>query len=180
VVELDPDGGFGSGQHPSTRLLLEVLAARIAGGERVIDVGCGSGVLALGALRLGASSAVGVDIEAPAIEATRRNAAINGFGHRVKARLAPLNEISGAFDVVLANIGRAALLELAADLRRLLSPGGWIGLSGIAPTQCSVVAAAMRPLEVVEHRTCDEWSALVLLRRLAEHSPSRPGPSPRH
>ena len=178
VVELDPDGGFGSGQHPSTRLLLEVLAARIVGGERVIDVGCGSGVLALSALRLGASSAVGVDVEADAIETTRRNASLNGFGPRVEARLPPMNEIGGTFDVVLANIGRAALLELSADLRRLVSPGGWIALSGFAPTQRSVVAAAMRPLEVEEDPTCDEWSALVFARRRAEHSVS--GPSSPH
>lgn len=180
VVELDPDGGFGSGQHPSTRLLLEVLAARIVGGERVIDVGCGSGVLALSALRLGASSAVGVDVEADAVEATRRNAALNGFGPRVEARLPPMNEIGGVFDVVLANIGRAALLELSADLSRLVSPGGWMAVSGIAPTQSSVVAAAMRPLEVVEDRTCDEWSALVFAYRRAEHSVSESGPCSRH
>jgi ribosomal protein L11 methylase PrmA len=180
VVELDPDGGFGSGQHPSTRLLLEILTARIAGGERVIDVGCGSGVLALSALRLGASSAVGVDVEAAAIEATRRNAGLNGFGPRLEARLPPMNQIGGVFDVVLANIGRAALLELSADLSRLVSPGGWIAVSGFAPTQCSVVAAAMRPLEVVENRTWGEWSALVFACRRAEHSVSGSGPSSRH
>jgi ribosomal protein L11 methylase PrmA len=180
VVELDPDGGFGSGQHPSTRLLLDVLAARIVGGERVIDVGCGSGVLALSALRLGASTAFGVDVEADAIEATRRNAALNGFEQRVEARLPPMNEIGGVFDVVLANIGRAALLEISADLSRLVSPGGWVAVSGIAPTQCSVVAAAMRPLEVVEDRTCDEWSALVFAYRRAEQSGSGRRPFSRH
>lgn len=180
VVELDPDGGFGSGQHPSTRLLLEVLTARIVGGERVIDVGCGSGVLALSALRLGASSAVGVDVQGSAIEATRRNAALNGFGPRMETRLPPLHEIDGIFDVVLANIGRAALLELATQLSRLVAPRGWIAVSGIAPTQCSVVAAAMHPLEVVEQRTCDEWSAVVLAWRPGEHSVSGTEPSSRH
>jgi ribosomal protein L11 methyltransferase len=164
VVELDPGGGFGAGGHPSTQLLLEELAGRIRGGERVLDVGCGSGVLALCALRLGASSAVGVDIEAGAIEATRRNAALNGFGRRVEAALVPLVEIKGVFDVVVANIGRATLVELAPDLMARLSPSGWLAVSGISPAQCSLAAALLRPLQVLEYRTCDEWSAVVLAR----------------
>jgi ribosomal protein L11 methyltransferase len=165
VVELDPGGGFGTGEHPSTRLLLEELAARITGGERVLDVGCGSGVLGLCALRLGASTAVGVDIEAQAIEATRRNAALNGFERRMETTLAPLGEIDGAFDVVVANIGRATLVELAPELIGRLSPSGWLAVSGISPAQCSLAAALLRPLQVLERRTCDEWSALVLARR---------------
>jgi len=165
VVEFDPDGGFGSGQHPSTRLLLEELAARLAGGERVLDVGCGSGVLGLCALRLGASSAVGVDIEATAIEATRRNAALNGFERRMDARLDPLGAIKGTFDVVVANIGWATLVELAQELIERVSPSGWLAVSGISPAHCPLVAASLRPLQVLECRTSDEWSALVLARR---------------
>jgi ribosomal protein L11 methyltransferase len=164
VVELDPDGGFGTGEHPSTRLLVEELAARITGGERVLDVGCGSGVLGLCALRLGASSALGVDIDADAIEATRRNAALNGFEQRVEVTLAPLGEIEGTFDVVVANIGRATLVELAPELIGRVSPSGWLAVSGIAPAQCSLVAALLRPLRVLERRTRDEWSAVVLAR----------------
>ncbi len=165
VLEFDPGGGFGSGEHPSTRLLLEELVARIAGGERVLDVGCGNGVLGLSALRLGASSAVGVDIQGRAIEATRRNAALNGFERRVEATQAPLVEIEGAFDVVVANIGRATTVELAADLLERLSPSGWLAVSGISPGQSAHVAALFSSLEVLECRTRDEWSAVVLARR---------------
>jgi ribosomal protein L11 methyltransferase len=164
IVEFDPGGGFGTGEHPATRLLLEELAARIAGGERVLDVGCGSGVLVLCALRLGASSAVGVDIDSHAVEATRRNAALNGFERRAEARLEPLEAITGTFDVVLANIGRAALVELAPELVAHLSPSGWLAVSGIAPAHCSLVAASLRPLQVLECRTIDDWSILVLAR----------------
>jgi ribosomal protein L11 methyltransferase len=171
VVELDPGGGFGTGEHPSTRLLLEELASRIIGGERVLDVGCGSGVLALCALRLGASSAVAVDIEAHAIEATRRNAALNGFERRVEATLARLGEVDGAFDVVVANIGRATLVELAPELITRVSPSGWLGVSGISSTQCSLVAALLRPMHVLGLRTCGEWSAVVLAHRPSDAQP---------
>jgi ribosomal protein L11 methyltransferase len=162
VVELDPDGGFGSGAHPATRLLLEELVARITGGEHVLDVGCGSGALGLGALRLGASSMVGVDVEAGAVEATRRNAALNGFDTRVEATLA-LSEVEGPFDVVVANIGRAALVELAPELVALVSSGGWLAVSGFSPSQSSLMASSLAPLQVVTSKTYDEWSALTLM-----------------
>ncbi len=163
LIELGT-GGFGNGQHPSTRLLIEQLMGRIKGGERVLDVGCGSGVLGLCALRLGASRVVAVDIKAAAVEATRRNAALNEMDQRVEANFAPLGEIEGAFDVVVANIGRAGIVELAPELIRLVSPGGWLAGSGISPSQCSLVAEFLRPLVELERRTSGEWSALVVAR----------------
>jgi ribosomal protein L11 methylase PrmA len=162
LIEVDPRGGFGTGGHPTTRLLLEELVARIRGGERVLDVGCGSGVLALGALRLGAASAVGVDVEADAVAATRRNAVLNGVGPRVEATLGPLAAVEGPFDVVVANIGRAALVELAPALTARLAPAGWLGVSGISPAQCSLAAALLTPLQILDQRTYDEWSAVVM------------------
>jgi ribosomal protein L11 methyltransferase len=168
VVEIDPGGGFGAGGHPTTRLLLEELAARITGGERVLDVGCGSGVLGLGALRLGASSAVGVDIDPPSIDATRRNAGLNGFEDRMRATLAPLSQVEGTFDVVVANIGWAPLLELAPDLLTRVGPGGWLAVSGITPAHSSRVLSALRPLEMIGQRMADDWVALVLSDRRAE------------
>ena len=161
LIELGT-GGFGSGQHPSTRLLVDQLLERIQGGERVLDVGCGSGVLGLCALELGASCVVATDVKAEAVEATRRNAALNGMASRVDAALAPLAEIDGAFDVVVANVGRAALVELAPELVERVSPGGWLAASGISPSQCSLVAGFLRPLVELERRTSGEWAALVL------------------
>jgi ribosomal protein L11 methyltransferase len=162
LVELDPDGGFGTGAHPTTRLLLEELVARIRGGERVLDVGCGSGVLGPCALRLGAATAVGVDIHTAAVEATQRNATLNGLAARMEARLGPLGEIEGAFDVLVANIGGAALVELAPELKARLASNGWLAVSGIWPRECSLATALLRPLQVLEQRTCDEWSAVVV------------------
>jgi len=163
LIELGP-GGFGSGRHAATYLVIEQMMERIAGGERVLDVGCGSGVLGLCALQLGASRVVAVDVKDAAIEATRRNAELNGMARRMEATLESLSEISGEFDVVVANIGRSAIVELAPDLVRLLSPGGWLAVSGISPPQCSQAADFLRPLVEVERVTAGDFSAVVLSR----------------
>ena len=163
LIELGP-GGFGNGRHPTTRQLIEVLVERIAGGERVLDVGCGSGILGLCALKLGAAGLVAVDVDSDAVEAARRNAGINGMGHRLEATLVPLGDIDGTFDAVLANIARAGIVELAAELVSHVSPDGWLAVGGISPSQCSQVAGFLCPLIEAERRTSGEWSTLVLAR----------------
>jgi ribosomal protein L11 methyltransferase len=162
VVELGA-GGFGNGEHPATRLLLELLADRIAGGERVLDAGCGSGVLGLCALELGAASVVAVDIKPEAIEATRRNATLNGMDGRVEASISSVADLDGRFDVVVANIGRAAIVELAPQLLRRVAAHGWLAVSGISPRQCSQVADFLLPLVELERHTSGEWSCVVLV-----------------
>ena len=161
LIELGP-GGFGNGGHPTTRLLVELLIERFGGGERVLDVGCGSGVLGLCALELGASHVTAVDLKPEAIAATQRNAVLNGVGSRLEATVAPLATIEDGFDVIVANIGRGATVELAPQLVRLLAPGGWIAVSGISPPQCSLVAGFLRPLCEVEQRISGEWAVSVL------------------
>ena len=162
AIELDPGGGFGTVDHPATRLLLEELVERVTGGERVLDVGCGSGVLGLCALRLGASKMVGVDIDPGALVATRRNATLNGVDHHVVATARPLDEIEGDFDIVVANIGRAGIVALAPELIGHVAPGGWLAVSGFSPAQCPLVTAVLAPLDVLASRVRGEWSALVL------------------
>lgn len=161
LVELGP-GGFGDGRHLTTAQIIEELVDRIAGGERVLDVGCGSGVLGLCALRLGAAEVVAVDVDPDAVEAARRNAGINGMGARMEARLAPLSGIEGSFDVVVANIARAGIVELASELVARVSPAGWLAVGGISPSQCSQVAGFLRPLTEVGRRTSGDWATLVL------------------
>jgi ribosomal protein L11 methylase PrmA len=161
LIELGP-GGFGNGDHPSTRLVVEQLMARVRGGERVLDVGCGSGVLGLCALALGAAGAIGIDIDADAIDATRRNAALNGMQAQMTATSRRLGEVDGPFDIVVANVGRGALVELASALVPLLAPNGWLAVSGISPPQGNLVAGFLRPLVVVDEQTDGEWSAVVL------------------
>ena len=163
LIELGP-GGFGNGRHPTTRQIVEELVERIGGGERVLDVGCGSGILGLCALRLGSAGAVAVDVKADAVEAARRNAGINGMGGRVEATLATLVDIDGPFDVVLANIARAGIVELASELVSHVSSHGWLAVGGISPSQCAPVVDFLDPLIEVERRTSGEWSTLVLAR----------------
>jgi 2-polyprenyl-3-methyl-5-hydroxy-6-metoxy-1,4-benzoquinol methylase len=164
LLELGP-GGFGSGQHPSTRMVVEELLDLVRGGERVLDVGCGSGVLGLAALALGAAHVVALDIDVDAVEATRRNADLNAMGGLMNAMAAPLGEIGGRFDLVLANIGRAGLVELAPQLVERVDPGGHLVASGISPSQGELVAGYLRPLVEVARRTSGEWATVVLARR---------------
>lgn len=161
LIELGP-GGFGSGHHPTTRQLVEEVVDRIGGGERVLDVGCGSGILGLCALKLGAASVVAVDLKPDAVAAAQRNAQANGMACRMDATLAAVDHIEGPFDVVLANIARAGIVELASELVSHVSPGGWLAVGGISPSQCSQVVDFLRPLTEVTRRASGEWATLVL------------------
>ena len=163
LVELGP-GGFGNGRHPTTCQIVDELVERIVGGERVLDVGCGSGILALCALKLGAAEAVAVDIDPGAVEATRRNAALNGLADRLTATQAPLGDIDGAFDTVLANIARAGIVELAPELVSHLSPDGWLAVGGLSPSQTAQAAGFLQPLVEVGSRASGDWATLVLAR----------------
>ncbi len=163
LIELGP-GGFGSGHHVTTRMIIEELMQRVSGGERVLDVGCGSGILALAAVALGADHAVGVDLKPEAVEATVRNASLNGLAERVVATAAPLEEIDGPFDIVLANIARAGIVALADELVDHLAEDGHLIVSGIAPRQCEQVTGFLRPLIEAHRRIEGDWAVLVLDR----------------
>lgn len=161
LIELGP-GGFGDGRHPTTGQMIEVLTERIAGAERVLDVGCGSGILGLCALKLDAAAVVAVDIDPDAVAAAQRNAELNGMGSRFVATQSPARDVDGTFDAVVANIARAGIVELAPELVARVSPDGWLAVGGISPSQCSQVAGFLRPLAEVGRRTSGEWATLVL------------------
>jgi ribosomal protein L11 methyltransferase len=164
VLRLDPGRAFGSGSHPSTRLVLTALEELITGGERVLDVGCGSGVLAVAACRLGARSAVAIDVDPAAVEATAANAARNGVGERVEASTAGLAEVAGTFDVVVANIGVRVLVDIAPALVRVLRPGGALVVAGLLEAQADEVVAACVGAVEVRRDVDDGWVAGVLRR----------------
>ena len=163
VIELGT-GGFGSGHHPTTVLIIEEMIRRVGGGERVLDVGCGSGILGLCALGLGAREVVATDLKAEAVDATRHNAELNGMGARVVATLVPPVDLARTFEVVVANIARAGIVELAPDLVARVAADGWLAVSGITPSQCDQVAGFLRPLVEIERWTAGDWSVLVLGR----------------
>jgi ribosomal protein L11 methyltransferase len=162
VVRVDPLRSFGSGSHPSTRLALAVLDDHVTGGERVLDVGCGSGVLAVAACRLGAAAAVAVDVEEAAVATTTANAVANGVGELVDASTTPVADVTGAFDVVVANIGARVLRELAPVLEPRVARGGLLALAGLLDGQAADGRAAYAGLAEVERRAADGWVTLVL------------------
>lgn len=141
VVWLDPGLAFGTGTHETTALCLEWLDAINLSGKRVLDVGCGSGILSIAALKLGAASADGIDIDQQAITASRQNAADNNVGDRLRLSTDP-DDFSGEYDIVIANILAGTLIELAADLKSRTMHGGLLVLSGILSEQVEEVSNA--------------------------------------
>jgi ribosomal protein L11 methyltransferase len=139
VVRLDPGLAFGTGSHVSTRLVLKYLERNLRAGERVLDYGCGSGILAIVAGKLGAGEISATDIDPQALETTAANAAGNGVALDVAA---PESIPRGTFDLVLANILAAPLIALEPLLAACTRPGGRIVLSGILESQAAEVAAA--------------------------------------
>lgn len=129
---LDPKRAFGTGHHATTQLVVEWLEENIRGGERVLDIGTGSGILAMAALRLGARSALGVDNDPIAIECARGYAAANGFGPELELRAGSFEECAGQRgDILVANIDGRTLPALCPLLPRLLGDGGIGCLSGL-------------------------------------------------
>jgi ribosomal protein L11 methyltransferase len=155
---LDPGMAFGTGSHPTTRLCLEWLCREISGGETVLDYGCGSGILAIAAAKLGAGAVLGVDIDDNALTAARDNAAKNEVMLQLRQSQMPLAE---TFDLVAANILTNPLCMLAPVLAARVGPGGRIALSGILETQAEKVIDAYAPFIALQvGATLEGWVRL--------------------
>ncbi|UUC49726.1 50S ribosomal protein L11 methyltransferase [Pseudomonas citronellolis] len=139
---LDPGLAFGTGTHPTTALCLEWLDGQELAGDTVLDFGCGSGILAIAALLLGAKQALGTDIDPQALEASRDNATRNGIDPALFPVYLPADLPAGQADVVVANILAGPLVSLAGQLTSLVKPGGRLALSGILAEQAEEVRAA--------------------------------------
>jgi ribosomal protein L11 methyltransferase len=169
VVVLEPGRAFGTGLHETTSLVAEVLARTSLAGATVLDVGCGSGILALVALALGAASGRAIDVDPDAVAVARENAERNAMSDRLGADETPVEQVAETFDVVLANIEAKTLVELAPAILSRVAPGGLLVLSGIlapdvAPAQLPDIErayAALREPEVVRK---GEWIAFVARR----------------
>lgn len=160
VVDLDPGLAFGTGTHPTTALCLQWLDGVDLTGRTVIDFGCGSGVLGIAALKLGAARVVGVDHDPQAIIASRDNAQRNGVADRLQAYL-PQDFAAHPADLVLANILANVLIELQPQISALVAPGGDLVLSGILGEQAQQVADAYAgELSVDAPQLLDNWVLL--------------------
>ena len=168
-VRIDPSMAFGTGTHPTTQLCMEMVEKYTRVDEPVIDVGCGSGILSIGALKLGASHALAVDIDMAAVLSTRENAERNGVSEQVETGQGSVTEIlQGRFSIqrsalVLANILAPVIIRLFGDgLAGLLSDDGMMVLSGILDEQAGGVteAAQQHGLHLVETLQSSDWVAL--------------------
>ncbi|RZO63372.1 MAG: 50S ribosomal protein L11 methyltransferase [Sandaracinaceae bacterium] len=139
VIVLDPGQAFGTGTHETTRLVMRELEARVSGGEHVLDVGCGSGILGIAALKLGAARVVAVDVDPIAVRVTDENAEINGVA--IEASTTPIEDVPGRYPIVLANIRSPILIPMTESLVAHLTPGGVLVLSGLLAEEESEIRA---------------------------------------
>jgi ribosomal protein L11 methyltransferase len=165
VVRLDPGLAFGTGTHPTTALCLQILDSLPLAGRRVIDYGCGSGILGIAALKLGAAHVTAVDLDPQALLAARDNAIRNGVAEGMDVRGVDAAAALRPAHCVLANILAGPLIELAPILTQACEPGGYLVLSGLLKTQAYAVkaayAAAFDMVQVVER---DEWCCIYARR----------------
>lgn len=172
VLTLDPGMAFGTGLHPTTRMCLEQVEQRTQPGMKVLDVGTGSGILSIAAVKLGASSAYAIDNSSVAVESAIENAAMNGLSDRIKVVLGVLDDaeaqrMAGQYDFVLANIIAQVIGAIAPQLAETVAPGGILVVSGIIEARRADAEDPLRAtgLELIEQVMIDDWLALVWRKR---------------
>lgn len=178
VISLDPQQAWGHGAHPSTVGTAEAMLAsgRLAGGS-VLDVGCGSGLLAILAAIRGARRVVAVDVDPAAVEATLANALVNGVDALIEVSSTPVGVLGGRFDVVAANIGLGVLAELSTVLSALVADDGLLLLSGLLDDQADAAAAAYPGMVELSRSSSEGWSVVVLTPSTAPRSAAPPSAS---
>lgn len=160
-IMLDPGLAFGSGTHPTTALCLEHLEKKIQGGEEIVDFGCGSGILAIAAVKLGATKAIGTDHDPQAVIASRDNAERNGVSENQFPVFHSDDFHTQPCDGVVANILAETLKHLSTEISELIRPGGWIAMSGILESQIdSVKTAYQKTIDFDQPTILDDWVLL--------------------
>lgn len=162
VLHLEPGLAFGTGTHETTRLCMELLEKYVKSGDEVLDMGCGSGILSVAALLLGAKSAVGVDIDPLAVKTAIENAKINSVGDRFEGICGDLTEkVSGKFNVVLANIVADIVILLSKDAPKFMDPDAVYIISGIIDTrEQDVLDAITGTFDIIERKFEKGWVAM--------------------
>ncbi len=163
---IDPRRAFGSGYHASTQLLIEWMETRVQPGVRVLDLGTGSGILAMVALKLGAAFALGIDNDPVAIECAVENARANGFGPELELRVGAASDRHDQFGLVVANLDRRTLLEICNELPEMLPDSATALVSGLLIADVDELTEAFGEAgaAVIERRERDEWAALEIRR----------------
>lgn len=163
VIELDPGMAFGTGSHPTTQMCLLALEAHVRPGMRLLDLGCGSGILAIAGAKLGGGPALAVDNDPQAVAAARENARRNGVAERVRVIEGSLEQIAGQFDLLLVNILAQVIIEMAGrGLAERLAPDGLLVAAGLLAEQEREVteALARAGLEITGRRQIEDWVGL--------------------
>lgn len=163
VLHLEPGIAFGTGTHETTRLCLEALEKYVSDGAAVLDVGCGSGILAVASLLLGAKSAIGIDIDELAVKSSIENAERNGVSDRYTAIHGNLaDEVTGTYDIITANIVADAIIMLSGDIEKHMHKDTVYIMSGIIDSRLEDVLSALpKTLKIIETRTDKGWYCLV-------------------
>lgn len=168
VLHLEPGIAFGTGTHETTRLCLEMLEKYVKNGSTVLDVGCGSGILAVAALLLGAESATGIDIDELAVKSSIENAQRNGVSDRYTAIHGNLaDEVTGTYDIITANIVADAIIMLSGDIEKHMHKDTIYIMSGIIDSRLDDVLSALpKSLKIVETRSEKGWYCLAATQAL--------------
>ena len=165
VLKIEPGLAFGTGTHETTRLCLELLESYVTKDSDVLDIGCGSGILSIAALLLGAKSAVGVDIDAMAVKTAVANAGINEVENKFLGVCGDLTEkINDKFDVIVANIVADVLISLNHGIKRFMKPGAVYIISGIIDTrEIDLLEVLPKELKIIKRKMQNGWIALALM-----------------
>ena len=163
VLNLDPGLAFGTGTHETTRLVLQVIEKYVKQGTKFLDIGCGSGILAVAALLLGSESAVGVDIDEMAVKTAKENAELNNVSDKFEVLCGNLTDkISGKYDVIAANIVADAIIALSCDVDRFMNEDSVYIMSGIIDMRSAEVEAAVsEKFDIIEKYEENGWVCLV-------------------
>lgn len=163
VLNLDPGLAFGTGTHETTRLVLQVIEKYVKKGTKFLDIGCGSGILAVAALLLGSDSATGVDIDEMAVKTARENAELNNVSDRFDVLCGNLTDkISGKYDIIAANIVADAIIALSSDVDKFMNDDTVYIMSGIIDMRCADVENALNgKFEIIDKYEENGWVCLV-------------------
>jgi ribosomal protein L11 methyltransferase len=162
VLTIDPANAFGTGTHETTRLVLGELEGLVTPGKPVLDIGTGSGILAIGCALLGASHVRALDIDDESVNACIENAEANGVRERIQVDKTPVQALTERYPLVLANIETRILVPLKEHIVSRVEPGGVLVLSGILRSELDTMKAAYAEHELLAQREQGEWAALVL------------------